>query len=58
MNKKTLKQVLAAQSAEIKELQLEITELRLSFIRMDNEMKEVLYQDKHSLGGIPPQLTW
>ena len=57
MNKKTLKQVLAAQSAEIKELQYEIAELRLSFIRMDNEMKEALYQDKHSLGGIPPQLV-
>jgi len=57
MNKKMLKQVLAAQSAEIKELQYEIAELRLSFIRMDNELKEVLYQDKYSLGGIPSQLV-
>ena len=57
MNKKTLKQVLAAQSAEIRELQYEIAELRLSFIRMDNRLKEAHYQDKHSLGGIPPQLV-
>lgn len=49
MKKKTLKQVLAAQSAEIKELQFEIVELRLSFIRIDNRLKEALDQGKHTI---------